>query len=251
MCKWVEWGPLELEDGFWSLRGPPPGPGAERGALNGEPQPEEWGHSGASVKDWVIWNLLILSSVAFFFHVSRSVSSFLSLQLFRAVRVSHTALSFEPLTSYLPLFLPPLFLFFLSTPFSFSLYSPFNLFSISRCICALQVLGWTDKHWLGFGGCRGGGMWEKSGGLTELSPVFLVVVVTVALFAPYQLRFHMYCHNGGFCARPAFFLSCCFNCCSRWRTTKPHDFYFQTNMFALKTTALRQVLIPWCVLSRQ
>lgn len=62
------------------------------------------------------------------------------------------------LCSGLSLAISPFFflLLFPSSFFALSLllfpYSPFNLYCISWSICALQVLGWTDKHWLGFGG---------------------------------------------------------------------------------------------------
>lgn len=161
-----------------------------------------------------------------FFHVSRSVSSFLSLQLFRAVRVSHTALSFGPLTSYLPLFLPPLFLFFLSTPFSFSLYSPFNLFSISRCICALQVLGWTDKHWLGFGGVQRRRNVREEWGSDRAVSCFPCCSCDCRSVCALSVEVSHVLQQWWLLCRPAFFLSCCFNCCSRWRTTKPRDIYF-------------------------
>lgn len=72
--------------------------------------------------------------------------------------------------------LPPLFFFALSL--LLSPYSPFNLYCISWSICALSVLGWTDKHWLGFGGggwCREEEEQRRRVGVWEICLLFSVL----------------------------------------------------------------------------
>lgn len=162
----------------------------------------------------MIRNLLILSSVVFLclslglrFSVSAAIQSRLGESHSSSVLASHW-LSL--------LFLPPLvlLLFFFALSLPLSLYSPFNLCCICGSICALQVLGWTDKHRLGFWGgggvaaCRGGGTEEKSGGLRGLSLVFHVVAVDCRSVCAYLSRVHI-CHsnNAGLCAVRAPF--CC------------------------------------------
>lgn len=179
MCKWAELRPPELKDGFWSLRGPH----QVRG-----PKDERWMASGnlknrATVERLCRTGWPETSSfsppLSFFMRLAGSPVLCLCSYSEQVGWVTQLLCS-GPLTTYLLLFLPPLYLFFFCPLLStFPPYSPFNLFSISRSICALQVLGWTDKHWLGFGGvvCSGGGTQEKSGGLRERSSVFCVVAV--------------------------------------------------------------------------
>lgn len=159
MCKWAERRPPELKDGFWSLQGPP--------ARSEGPKDKRWMASGNlknRATEGHLWRTGWSETSSFspllsffFMSLTQSPVRFRCSYSEQVGWVTQLLCSgFSLATS--PFFLPLLLLFFFLRPLlsTLPLYSPFSLFAIYRSICALGVLGWTDKIWLGFVGvvCR-------------------------------------------------------------------------------------------------
>lgn len=245
------WRAGEPKDGFWLLRGP----------LPGLRQKDERWMATSNLKNRAtvgrLWRAGWSETSSFCpllsFHDSRSVSSSVSLQLFRAGLVSHTALLFRPLTSYVSLFFLLLFSSsFLPSPFFFPLILHFSYYRISWSICTFQVFGWTDKHWLSAGGERGRNIREEWGSERAVSYFHVVAVdchsvwaLSVEVSHLPQWQYRSLCRLGSF----LFLLFCIFSWYSKWTTTPlPSPFCVsKMSTYSFYKTHLAHILSHWCV----